>query len=160
MNEEMLVSCAEIETPPADAAAQVYRGAPRTQLPDRNQMGWEEVCLDTLISADHQVRIVWAFVEEQDLSPLYELILAREDRPGRTPIAPKRLVARWLDATRDVAALMAEGLVTLNRVAQDGMDLVDDVDAEKAHLRGGVHFVQNVHGSTTWTNPIGSNCRI
>ena len=27
----------------------------------------------------------------------------------------------------------------------DGMDLVDDVDAEKAHLRGGVHFVQNVH---------------
>ena len=171
MNEEMLVSSAELETPPADAAAPVYRGAPRTQLPDRNQMGWEAVCLDSLISADHPVRIVWAFVEEQDLSPLYELILAREDRPGRTPIAPKLLLALWLNATldgfgsarelerrcgedlpyrwlcggvsvnyhtlsdfrtdhgefldelltRDVAALMAEGLVTLNRMAQDGM---------------------------------------
>jgi hypothetical protein len=27
----------------------------------------------------------------------------------------------------------------------DGMDLVDDVDTEKIHLRGCVHSVHNVH---------------
>ena len=27
----------------------------------------------------------------------------------------------------------------------DGVDLVDDVDTEKIHLRGCIHFVHNVH---------------
>ena len=168
MNEDTLIPSAEMEMRPA---ADVPLAAPRTQLPVRNQMGWETVCLDDLVPADHQARIVWAFVEQQDLSPLYALIRAREDRPGRTPIDPKLLLALWLNATldgfgsgrelerrctedlpyrwlcgcvsvnyhtlsdfrvehgefldtlltRDVACLMQEGLVTLNRVAQDGM---------------------------------------
>ena len=168
MNEDTLIPSAEMEMRPA---ADVPLAAPRTQLPVRNQMGWETVCLDDLVPADHQARIVWAFVEQQDLSALYALIRAREDRPGRTPIDPKLLLALWLNATldgfgsgrelerrcaedlpyrwlcggvsvnyhtlsdfrvehgefldtlltRDVASLMQEGLVTLNRVAQDGM---------------------------------------
>jgi transposase len=110
-------------------------------------------------------------VERQDLSALYERILATQDRPGHPAIAPEILVALWLNATldgvgsarelarrctddvayrwlcggvsvnchtlsdfrvdhaeflddlltRDVTALMAEGLVDLGRVAQDGM---------------------------------------
>jgi len=170
MNEDMLIAPAEIEMPPADTSA-TDRAAPRTQLPDRMQMGWETVCLDDLLAADHQARVVWGFVERQDLSALYDLILAREDRPGRTPVDPKLLLSLWLSATldgfgsarelerrcsqdlpyrwlcggvsvnyhtlsdfrvehgefldalltRDVASLMEEGLVTLNRVAQDGM---------------------------------------
>jgi len=40
----------------------------------------------------------------------------------------------------------------------DGMDLVDDVDTEKIHLRGCVHSVHNVHN--VHSVPIGSNCRI
>ena len=40
----------------------------------------------------------------------------------------------------------------------DGMDLVDDVDTEKIHLRGCVHIVHNVHN--VHSVPIGSNCRI
>jgi transposase len=44
---------------------------------------------------------VWAFVERQDLSALYARIRATEDRPGRTPIDPKLLMALWLNATLD-----------------------------------------------------------
>jgi len=42
----------------------------------------------------------------------------------------------------------------------DGMDLVDDMDAEKTHRLGCVHFVQNVHLVHYLESPIGFNCRI
>jgi transposase len=127
--------------------------------------------LDALISHDHPARIVWAYVEGLDLTPLYDRIQAVERGPGRAPIDPKILMALWLYATiegigsarhldelcrehvafqwlagdvstnyhtladfrtdhvdllddlltKSVATLMAEGLVELNRVAQDGM---------------------------------------
>jgi transposase len=147
------------------------RRAARVQFPVRNQVEIIMAAPDSLLPEDHQARVVWAFVEKQDLSALYALIRAREDRPGRTPIAPELLMALWLNATldgvgsarelarrseedvvyrwlcggvsvnyhtlsdfrvdhaefldelltRDVASLMAEGLVELTRVAQDGM---------------------------------------
>ena len=147
------------------------RGSVRILLPVRDQVEMMMAALDDLVPEDHQVRIVWAFMEQQDLSGLYELIRATEDRPGRTPIDPRLLMALWLNATldgvgsarevarrctedvasrwlcggvsvnyhtlsdfrvdhvevlddvltRDVASLMAEGLVELNRVAQDGL---------------------------------------
>lgn len=146
-------------------------GAPRIQFAVRNQVEMVMTDLDSLIADDHQVRIVWAFVEQQDLSALYALILARGSRPGRPVIDPRIMVALWLNATldgvgaareldrrcsedvgykwicggvsvnyhtlsdfrvehgdvvdrlltQDVAALMSEGLVDLNRVAQDGV---------------------------------------
>jgi transposase len=147
------------------------RAAPRLQVPVRNQVEMIVAALDALLPEDHQARVVWAFVDQQDLSALYDLIRATADRPGRTPIDPKLLMALWLNATldgvgsgrelarrceeelsyqwlcggvsvnhhtlsdfrvehgdfldelltRDVAAMLHEGLVELTRVAQDGM---------------------------------------
>ena len=147
------------------------RAPARVQLPVRNQVEIILAALDSLLAEDHQARIVWAFVDKQDLSALYGQILATRDRPGHPAIAPEILVGLWLNATldgvgsarelarrctddvayrwlcggvsvnyhtlsdfrvdhaeflddlltRDVAALMAEGLVDLGRVAQDGM---------------------------------------
>ena len=67
---------------------------------------------------DHPARVVWAFVEQQDLSALYTQIRATEDRPGRTPIAPEILMALWLNATLDGerAARERAAPATLRRV--------------------------------------------
>ena len=147
------------------------RAPARVQVPVRNQVETILAALDDLVPEEHQARVVWAFVERQDLSALYARILATQDRPGHPAIAPEILVGLWLNATldavgsarevarrctddvayrwlcggvsvnyhtlsdfrvdhaeflddlltRDVAALMAEGLVDLARVAQDGM---------------------------------------
>ena len=139
--------------------------------PNRGQLELRSIDLDGLLSADHRARLVWAFVEGLDLSPLYADIRSIEGHPGRPPIDPAILTALWLYATLDgvgsaraldrlcgehdayrwlaggvslnyhtlaefrvahgelfdrlltesVAALMDEGLVSLERVAQDGM---------------------------------------
>lgn len=169
MSDETLFEVSEVTTGPLGSREE--RRAARVQVPVRNQVEILLAALDSLLPEEHQARIVWAFVEKQDLSALYELIRAREDSPGRTPIAPELLMALWLNATldgvgsarelarrseedvayrwlcggvsvnyhtlsdfrvdhaefldalltRDVASLMAEGLVELTRVAQDGM---------------------------------------
>ena len=159
------------DAPAPENAGTPGRGRPRVRMPERNQVEMIVAALDQLVAEDHQVRIVWAFVEHQDLSALYALIRATEDRPGQTPIDPRLLMALWLNATldgvgsareldrrctddvayrwlcggvsvnyhtlsdfrvdhaefldalltRDVASLLAEGLVDLNRIAEDGM---------------------------------------
>lgn len=145
--------------------------APRVQVPVRNQVEFVESDLDSLIPDEHQVRAVWSFTEQADLSGLYAEIKAVEGGAGRTPIDPRILLAVWLYATlravgsareldrlcrahveyrwlcggvsvnyhtladfraesgavldqllRDsVAALRAAGLVTMDRVAHDGV---------------------------------------
>ena len=146
-------------------------GTPRVQVPVRNQV--EMVCtdLESLIADDHQVRSVWAFVREADLSTLYDGIASRQNTAGRPAIDPRILLALWLWATlrgvgsarhlndlcvehvtfrwlcggvsvnyhtladfrsengvvlervlvQSVARLRAVGLVTLDRVAHDGV---------------------------------------
>jgi transposase len=155
------------ETPPATEA----RGRPRLRTANREQIVFRAAPLDALLPQEHPARIVWAYVEGLDLTPLYDRIQAVVRGPGRAPIDPKILMALWLYATiegigsarqldelcrehaafqwiagdvstnyhtladfrtehvallddlltRSVATLMAEGLVELNRVAQDGM---------------------------------------
>ena len=145
--------------------------APRLRQPVREQVFLRPVSLEELIGDDHQARVVWACVEELDLSALYRRIKAVEGHAGRAATDPKVFLALWLLATLDgvgsartlermcresaayqwmcggigvnyhtladfrveheevleellsqgVAALMAEGLVDLKRVAQDGM---------------------------------------
>src|SRR5512147_43782 len=147
------------------------RERPRLRMANREQIVFRAAPLDALIPHDHPARIVWAYVEGLDLTPLYDRIKAVERGPGRAPIDPKILMALWLYATiegigsarhldelcrehvafqwlagdvstnyhtladfrtdhvellddlltKGVATLMAEGLVELNRVAQDGM---------------------------------------
>lgn len=146
-------------------------GKPRLETANRDQVEMRLASLDQLLPEDHRARIVWAMVEEYDLSAFYEGIRAVEGEVGRPAIDPKLLVAVWLYATlegvgsaralarlceehlayqwllggvsvnyhtladfrvqceakldgiltRSVAALMSEGLVELERTAQDGV---------------------------------------
>jgi transposase len=142
--------------------------------PQRDQIEFRACCWNDLLPDDHQARIVWDYVKNADLSPLYEQIKAVERHPGRSAIDPRILFALWLYATlrgigsareldrrcdpelgevpfrwicggvsvnyhtladfrtgpvelldqtltTSVAVLMQQGLVTLDRVAQDGM---------------------------------------
>ena len=170
MHDETLFPLCEIQEARGDEGVPM-KSAARIQYAVRDQVEILMTDLDSLIAQDHQARIVWAFAEAQDLSPLYGRIGARDDRPGRPPVDPRILMALWLNATldgvgaareldrrctediaykwicggvsvnyhtlsdfrvahgelldalltRDVAALRCEGLVDLNRVAQDGM---------------------------------------
>lgn len=147
------------------------RGMPRLRQPERRQPGWQIAAIDDLVSGDHPVRAVWAFVGTLDVRRLHDAVKAREGVPGQAPPAPELLLALWLWATVDgvgsarrldrlcgehlayrwlcggvsmnyhtladfrtahgdvlerlladgVAALVAEGLVALDVLAQDGM---------------------------------------
>ena len=158
--------------PTAEASpATEARGRPRLRTANRQQIVFRAAPLDALLPQEHPARLVWAYVEGLDLTPLYDRIRAVERGPGRAPIDPKILMTLWLYATieavgsarqldelcrehaafqwiagdvstnyhtladfrtdhvarlddlltNSVATLMAEGLVELNRVAQDGM---------------------------------------
>lgn len=125
-------------------------GEPRLRRPDREQIGWLAVDIDSLLPAEHRVRVIWAYVERLELGGLYRAIKAREGHPGHPPIDPRLLLALWLYATsegvgsaralerrceRDVAYRWLCGGVSVNyhtladfRVAQAG--LVDALLAE------------------------------
>lgn len=72
---------------------------PRVILPERQQLYWDMVDLNSQIAPDHMARVVWAFVESLDLSPLYERIKARDAVAGRPTPDPRVLLALWLYAT-------------------------------------------------------------
>jgi transposase len=65
----------------------------------RTQVSWDMVCLDDFLVADHRARQVWEYVEQCDLSPLYERVRAVEGEAGRAAIDPAILMALWLYAT-------------------------------------------------------------
>jgi transposase len=154
-------------------------GVARVRWPNRLQVELRPSDLDSLLPEGHRARLVWAWVEQADLSRMYAEIRAVEGGSGRTAIAPEILYALWLYATLDgvgtarrlarltqahdayrwicggvqvnhhtlsdfrtahgeafdalltdsVAALMAVGAVTLERVAQDGMRIRADAGA-------------------------------
>jgi transposase len=74
---------------------------PRVVRPDRSQLYWDMIDLESQIPADHLVRVVWSFVERLDLSALYDAIRARDDVAGRPTADPKVLLALWLYATAE-----------------------------------------------------------
>jgi transposase len=55
--------------------------------------------LDSLIPEDHPVRVVWAYVEQLDLSGLSAKIKAVEGSAGASATDPRILLALWLYAT-------------------------------------------------------------
>lgn len=73
--------------------------AVRVLKANRNQVEMRAVDLDSLLPADHRARVVWAYVEQLDLAPLYERIKAVEGHAGRPSIDPAILLALWLYAT-------------------------------------------------------------
>jgi transposase len=95
-DDQLFEDLPEQERPQAEV-----RGVARLRVPERSQIGMQMAALDDLISEDHSVRSVWAFVEGLDLSALHDAIKAREGQPGHPPAAPELMVALWLWATVD-----------------------------------------------------------
>src|ERR1700756_3848058 len=67
--------------------------------PDRAQLRWEMVDLDSQLPDDHRARVVWTFVQGMDLGELYDRIKARDDVAGRPATDPQVVLAVWLYAT-------------------------------------------------------------
>ncbi len=74
---------------------------PRVLRPNREQLYWDMIDLESQIEADHLVRVIWAFVGKLDLSALYAAIRARDEVAGRPTADPKVLLALWLYATTE-----------------------------------------------------------
>jgi transposase len=88
----------ECAAPKADAG---LPGAPRLREPRRDQIELRAVDLESLIGADHPIRMIWAYVAGLDLSELEDRIKARGNRPGHPAISPRLLLALWLYATSE-----------------------------------------------------------
>lgn len=82
-------------------AASKSQGAPRVQEPNRTQIELRASDLESLLAEDHRARLVWGYVERQDLSALFDAIKARGAAPGRRAIDPRILFALWLYAVLD-----------------------------------------------------------
>jgi transposase len=92
---ELFEGLAPLAAPAAGRAG----GKPRLREPERRQVAWRSVDLDSLLSADHPARVIWRYVEQLDLSVLEGAIGAREHTPGQAPASPRLLLALWLYAT-------------------------------------------------------------
>lgn len=71
----------------------------RVKQPERFQIEWRPWALDQLISKDHRVRTVWAYVESLELPGLYDKIESVEGKAGRDTVDPKILFSLWMFAT-------------------------------------------------------------
>lgn len=85
----------------AQTATAKARGKARVVRPNRAQLAWDLVDPEAWLPADDRARLVWDFVVELDLGPLYEAVEAREGEPGRPAADPAVQFALWLMATID-----------------------------------------------------------
>lgn len=76
----------------------VHQGKPRFSSAVRNQVEFVQASLDDLIPEDHQVRNILNYVEQMDLSSIYNKIKSTSGNPGRPPIDPRILLALWIYA--------------------------------------------------------------
>lgn len=81
------------------AASVPARVRARVLMPNRLQVELRPMDLESLLPTGHRARLVWAWVERQDLSAMYEAIKVCEGGVGRSAIAPEILFALWLYAT-------------------------------------------------------------
>jgi transposase len=77
------------------------QAAARVMTPNRRQMEFRASDLESLLPEGHRARLIWAYVERQNLEAFYAPIRAREGGSGRAAIAPEILLALWLYATLD-----------------------------------------------------------
>ena len=90
------------------------KGRARVLMPNRNQLELRPSDLESLLPEGHRARMVWGYVERQDLSGLYAGIKAVEGGAGRSAIAPEILFALWLYATLEGVG-SARGLARLTQ---------------------------------------------
>ncbi len=78
-----------------DAAAKpVVAGVARVLMPNRTQMELRASELESLLPEGHRARVVWAYVEQADLGPIYAGIKAVEGGSGRTRRSRRRFYLR------------------------------------------------------------------
>ncbi len=94
-------SAAQVQEAREQAASKRSQGEPRLRQPNRAQVELRASDLESLLGEDHRARLVWGYVERQDLSALLDAIKARGAAPGRRAIDPRILFALWLYATLD-----------------------------------------------------------
>ncbi len=58
------------DLPEAEAVAREWSGQPRLREPVRDQVELRAVDLEALLPAEHSARVIWAYVQRLDLSPL------------------------------------------------------------------------------------------
>ena len=92
---------AELPEQPRQQPERDVGGAPRLREPERDQIELRAVDIDSLIGADHSVRVIWAYVEGLDLSELEDRIKARDHTPGHPATSPRLMLALWLYATSE-----------------------------------------------------------
>ncbi len=92
---------AQVREAQAKEAQRCKQGAPRLRQPNRQQVELRASDLESLLPEDHRARLVWGYVERQDLSALIEAVKARGRQAGRAAIDPRILFALWLYATLD-----------------------------------------------------------
>lgn len=107
-------------------------GGARVVRPNRDQLGYELIDLEALLTDDHPARVVWAFVETLDLRALYAAVGSRDGEPGRSAADPAVLLALWLFAT-------VEGIGSARE-----LDRLVERDIAYRWLAGGVKV--NYHG--------------
>ena len=86
--------------PARPAPADPKRGA-RLRWADRSQLVWGRIDLDAQLPEEHSARVIWAVIEQLDLSALYAQIEARDDVAGAPAVDPKILLALWVFATSE-----------------------------------------------------------
>jgi transposase len=86
------------DLPPAADADALPPRKKRLRTPDR-QLILPAMPLENLLDTDHQARLVWDFVVQLDLSPLYGRIRSVEGGPGAPATDPRLLTGLWLYAT-------------------------------------------------------------
>ena len=101
MTERRLFELPECLAEPGQEPAPVtpVAGIPRRRVACRDQAVMRMLSLDQMLPSDDEARTVVAFVEQADLSELYDSIRAVEGGPGRSPIDPQILLSLWLYAT-------------------------------------------------------------
>jgi len=90
------VAAAKVAATGAQEASQA-----RVVRPNRDQIELRPMNLEALLPQGHRARLVWAWVEQQDLSGMYAGIKVRKGGLGRSAIAPEIMLALWLYATLD-----------------------------------------------------------
>jgi hypothetical protein len=98
MDEEGMMDETLFEMPEEEVRLGLAEGSgrPRLKRANRQQMQWQPIDLDSLLGEDHPARMIWEFVEQLDLSALYDEIQAVEGHPGQNAIDPKILMGLWL----------------------------------------------------------------
>jgi transposase len=74
------------------------KGKPRLKPINRQQLVLRPMDVEQLVPEDHEVRAIWEFVGELDLSRYYEEVEAVEGEAGRTAWDPRLKISLWIYA--------------------------------------------------------------